>query len=123
MRDAAGLAIALNELARIGTDATRVRGSLPDVAAAHDLRSMLLTAEATLHAALLRTESRGAHQRSDYPETSADWQRTILVHPVWSAGVARPGFDLGTLPIPAPSPEVAAVLLEDELEVAGRLVE
>ncbi len=123
VRDAAGLAIALNELARIGTDATRVRGSLPDVAAAHDLRSMLLTAEATLHAALLRTESRGAHQRSDYPETSADWQRTILVHPVWSAGVARPGFDLGTLPIPAPSPEVAAVLLEDELEVAGRLVE
>ncbi len=84
---------------------------------------MLLTAEATLRAALLRTESRGAHQRSDYPETSADWQRTILVHPRRTDLGPRSGFALRSVPIPAPSAEVAAVLSEDELEVAGRLVE
>jgi succinate dehydrogenase / fumarate reductase flavoprotein subunit len=33
-----------------------------------DLRAGLLTAEATLRGAVQRTESRGAHQRSDFPE-------------------------------------------------------
>ncbi len=38
-----------------------------------DLRSMLLTAEAITRAALLRTESRGAHQREDFPGLDAGW--------------------------------------------------
>ncbi len=35
----------------------------------YDLRSALLTAESVALAAIHRTESRGAHQREDYPET------------------------------------------------------
>jgi succinate dehydrogenase/fumarate reductase flavoprotein subunit len=38
-----------------------------------DLRNMLLVARAVAQAALLRTESRGAQQREDYPRTSPDW--------------------------------------------------
>jgi len=41
----------------------------------HDLRNMRLVAECVTRAALERTESRGAHQREDFPETSAAWQR------------------------------------------------
>ena len=36
----------------------------------HELRSALLVAEAVAVAALAREESRGAHQRDDFPETS-----------------------------------------------------
>ena len=38
------------------------------LAHAFDLRAMLSTAEATLRAALARTETRGAHNRADYPD-------------------------------------------------------
>jgi succinate dehydrogenase/fumarate reductase flavoprotein subunit len=41
----------------------------------HDLASMRLIAECIVRAALARTESRGAHQRTDFPEASASWQR------------------------------------------------
>jgi succinate dehydrogenase/fumarate reductase flavoprotein subunit len=41
----------------------------------HDLRNMRLVAECVTRAALDRTESRGAHQRADFPEASDAWQR------------------------------------------------
>jgi succinate dehydrogenase/fumarate reductase flavoprotein subunit len=41
----------------------------------HDLRNMRLVAECVARAALGREESRGAHQRDDFRETSAAWQR------------------------------------------------
>ena len=40
----------------------------------HELRSALLVAEAVTVAALAREESRGAHQRDDFPETSGQFQ-------------------------------------------------
>jgi len=40
----------------------------------HELRSALLVAEAVAVAALAREESRGAHQRDDFPETSGRWR-------------------------------------------------
>jgi succinate dehydrogenase / fumarate reductase flavoprotein subunit len=39
-----------------------------------DLRNMLPVARAVAQAALLRTESRGAHQREDFPKTLPHWQ-------------------------------------------------
>ena len=38
-----------------------------------DMRNMLLVARAVVEAALARTESRGAHQREDYPGMMEDW--------------------------------------------------
>ena len=38
-----------------------------------DLRNMLLVARTVTEAALARTETRGAQQREDYPQLSADW--------------------------------------------------
>jgi succinate dehydrogenase/fumarate reductase flavoprotein subunit len=40
-----------------------------------DLRSMRLVAECVARAALGREESRGAHQREDFPEAEQAWQR------------------------------------------------
>ncbi len=45
----------------------------------HDLRNMRLVAECVTRAALGRTESRGAHQRDDFPEMSAAWQRHQVI--------------------------------------------
>jgi succinate dehydrogenase/fumarate reductase flavoprotein subunit len=39
-----------------------------------DLRNMLLVARTVAEAALARTESRGAHQREDFPETLSPWR-------------------------------------------------
>jgi succinate dehydrogenase / fumarate reductase, flavoprotein subunit len=41
----------------------------------HDLRNMRLVAECVARAALLREESRGAHQRDDFAQTSEAWRR------------------------------------------------
>jgi succinate dehydrogenase/fumarate reductase flavoprotein subunit len=40
-----------------------------------DLRNMRLVAECVARAALTREESRGAHQRDDFGQTSAAWQK------------------------------------------------
>jgi succinate dehydrogenase / fumarate reductase flavoprotein subunit len=40
-----------------------------------DLRNMRLVAECVARAALLREESRGAHQRDDFGQTSEAWQK------------------------------------------------
>jgi succinate dehydrogenase/fumarate reductase flavoprotein subunit len=45
----------------------------------HDLRNMRLVAECVTRAALARTESRGAHQRDDFPDTDAGWQRHQVI--------------------------------------------
>ena len=46
-----------------------------------ELRNMLHLSEMVCRAALLRTESRGAHYRTDYPEEDNDnWLKNILIH-------------------------------------------
>jgi succinate dehydrogenase/fumarate reductase flavoprotein subunit len=44
-----------------------------------DLRNMLLVARIVAQAALRRTESRGAHQREDFPGMLAAWQVNQVV--------------------------------------------
>ena len=123
VRDAAGLEQGLERLAALRHEAEAAPSGTADLAAGLDLRSMLLTAEATVRSALLRTESRGAHQRRDYPATDPAWQRTVVVSPRLTDDGPYTGLALATEAIPEPAAEVAAVLDATELAVAGRLVE
>lgn len=49
-----------------------------------DLRNMLIVARSVAQAALARTESRGAHQREDHPDTQPEWQVNQVVR--WREG-------------------------------------
>ena len=44
-----------------------------------DLQSLLIVSEATARAALERTESRGGHTRSDYPDSDEKQARQLIV--------------------------------------------
>jgi len=44
----------------------------------YEIRSMLMTARMVVEAAFTREESRGAHYRMDFPETSDAWQKHIV---------------------------------------------
>lgn len=83
-----------------------------DLAHAFDLHSSLLSAKATLECALERRETRGAHNRSDYPQQSEKFN----VNLVWSKD--------GTIehvPVPAIPAEMARLMREVSLD--GKLVE
>ncbi|HWC74499.1 MAG TPA: fumarate reductase/succinate dehydrogenase flavoprotein subunit [Gemmatimonadales bacterium] len=74
IRDKRGLENALAELEKLKARARNVgvtgsREYNPGWHTAIDLRSLLVVAEASARAALERTESRGAHTRSDYPDS------------------------------------------------------
>ena len=79
LRTHAGLQQALqilSELAPLCEELGAPRAGLdPEWMDLLDLANMRLVADCVARAALARTESRGAHQRADYPETSAAWQR------------------------------------------------
>jgi len=76
VRDEAGLAAGLEKLDGLraraevcGTGGGHSLAFNPGWHTAHDLRSLLVNAEALLRSALVRKESRGAHARSDFPKT------------------------------------------------------
>jgi succinate dehydrogenase/fumarate reductase flavoprotein subunit len=80
-RTADGLARAIARL-------DRIRMALPDVAVPagrqlnaalaewFELRGSVVAAQAVAHAAAVRCESRGAHQREDFPDTDLAWARS-----------------------------------------------
>jgi succinate dehydrogenase / fumarate reductase flavoprotein subunit len=117
VRDESGLSAGLAEL-----DAIEVRmgalGIHPDTAGYHDLahafdlKSAVLAARATLEAALERRETRGSHNRSDYPALDPSLQ----VNLVWS-GPGR--IEREAIP---PIPEEIATLMHD-VSSEGKLVE
>jgi len=72
---------------------------------AMNLTFALDVAEAILRGAAMRTESRGAHARTDYPDEHDEWQRNIVVSR-GSLGSMR----LDTAPVPKPSDAVQAAL-------------
>ncbi|MFB6721158.1 L-aspartate oxidase [Kribbella sp. NPDC056345] len=118
VRDEAGLLAGIEELAEI-EDRTAQIGVHPDIAGfqdlahAFDLKSSALSARATLDAALERRESRGCHNRSDYPELD----ESLQVNLVWSG----PG-QVTREPIPAIPAEIRA-LMRDDISTEGKLVE
>jgi succinate dehydrogenase / fumarate reductase flavoprotein subunit len=79
-----------------------------------DLRSMLVCAEATARAARMRTESRGAHSRLEYPDPSPDWAgRSIVTRKVGH------GMALDTESVPT-VPELAPLVEERRAQEAAR---
>ncbi|WP_326732842.1 FAD-binding protein [Streptomyces phaeochromogenes] len=117
VRDEEGLRAGLAELAEIDARLENV-GIHPDIAGfqdlahAFDLKSAALAARATLEAAIERRETRGCHNRSDYP----DMDPALQVNLVWSpkTGITRESI----APIPD---EIAAVM--EEVSTEGKLVE
>jgi succinate dehydrogenase / fumarate reductase, flavoprotein subunit len=117
VRNEVGLRTGINEIASIG-DSFGDIGVHPDIAGyqelahAFDLKSSLLAARATLDAALQRRETRGCHNRSDFP----DLDESIRVNFVWSGpGQVEPE------PLPDIPSEISR-LIRDVCE-AGKLVE
>ena len=57
------------------------QGALPEPHAAveHELANMVLIGRLMATAALERCESRGAHYRSDCPDSEPQWRRHIVV--------------------------------------------
>ena len=70
VRDGDGLLEAATALA--AWERSAVRG---EDRPSQELNNLLVAARLTTEAALLRTESRGAHYRLDYPETAESWRR------------------------------------------------
>src|SRR5690349_9617363 len=84
IRDKAGLETALKELDKLRTRAGKVgvtgsREYNPGWHTAIDLHSLVVVSEATARAALERTESRGGHTRSDYPDSDEKQAREQIV--------------------------------------------
>jgi succinate dehydrogenase / fumarate reductase flavoprotein subunit len=90
-----------------------------DLAHVLDVRAMLGTAEATLRGALARGESRGAHNRSDFPELDPEMEVNFIIGR--SSG-AR--MTLEPLPIPAVPVELAPWLARTgSIDPTGKLLD
>jgi len=79
-------------------------GGAPALEPALNLQFGLTLAEAILQAAIARTESRGAHYRTDCPHLDPAQQANLTVR------LAGERLALAWKPVPAPSPEVQAAL-------------
>ncbi|MET0871783.1 MAG: FAD-binding protein [Paeniglutamicibacter terrestris] len=117
VRDEDGLKAGLAKLTQIEARMENV-GIHPDIAGyqdlahAFDLLGSALAARATLEAALERKETRGCHNRSDYPQMDPELQVNLVWSP--SAGIVREV-------IPEMSAEVAELI--KEVSSVGKLVE
>jgi succinate dehydrogenase / fumarate reductase, flavoprotein subunit len=117
VRSEAGLLAGLAELGDIEARMKAI-GVHPDIAGfadlghAFDLKSAVLAARATLDCALERRETRGCHNRSDYPSVNPDLQVNLVWAP--DTGVTRE-------PV-APIPDEIADRME-EVSTLGKLVE
>jgi len=84
-----------------------------------DLRAGLRTAEATLRCALERRESRGAHNRTDFPRLDPALQRNFYTRLEGREGP----LTVSSEPVPATPEALHWVVTDRELPVAGRLLE
>lgn len=117
VRDEAGLLAGLSDLAEIEERVTAI-GVHPDIAGFHDLahafdlKASVIAARATLETALERRETRGCHNRSDYP----DLDDQLRINLVWSG----PGR-IEREAIPDVPRDIAARMRE--VSTTGKLVE
>jgi succinate dehydrogenase / fumarate reductase flavoprotein subunit len=95
IRDESGLRQGLDRVLELreraeacGTGGPTGRAFNPGWHTAHDLRSMLVNAEALFRCALARKESRGAHARSDYPRMDPRLGQVNMVVRRSEAGMA-----------------------------------
>ncbi|MCP4576219.1 MAG: FAD-binding protein [Deltaproteobacteria bacterium] len=79
LRDSEGLSEALKTISDIRSEAVEARvAKISDLIRFLELENMLLLSETVCQAALLRTESRGSHYRTDCPEEdNAHWLKNI----------------------------------------------
>ena len=127
VRDEGGLNEGLARLAELREAATNVdvrptEEGWMDLAYALDLRSGLLAAEATVRGALARTETRGAHNRSDFP--ALDPAMEVNLHQWMDADSGE--LDLRAEPVAAVPDDLRALVEQvaaGEFEVEGRLLE
>lgn len=89
-----------------------------DLAHALDLRASLVTAEATILCAIERRESRGAHNRLDYPDLAAKTKVNFVV-------TSKDGelFVSDESVPPVPEHLQAWAVDDEDVDVAGRLLE
>jgi len=74
---------------------TRTRGANPELVAAYRVQKMLKIALCVAQGALLRTESRGAHFREDFPQRNdRDWlKRTLATWPAETDELPTIGYE------------------------------
>jgi succinate dehydrogenase / fumarate reductase flavoprotein subunit len=90
-----------------------------DLAHVLDVQAMLGTAEATLRGAIAREETRGAHNRSDFPELDPEMEVNFIVG---RGSHAR--MTLEPEPVPAVSEELTSWLARaGDMDPAGKLLE
>ncbi|HEX3536633.1 MAG TPA: FAD-binding protein [Stellaceae bacterium] len=92
-RDASGLTGALARIGELQTALAEFavapgRRANPTLADWFELRASLGAAEAVVRAALARQESRGAHQRTDFPDTDPAWARNQRIRMTAAGAVA-----------------------------------
>jgi succinate dehydrogenase / fumarate reductase flavoprotein subunit len=121
VRSEQGLAAGLAELDAIEARAADLEvrpdiAGFADLVHAFDLRAMLVSGRATIVAARERRETRGAHNRVDFPGRDDEGGRVNLV--------LDRDLRIEARPVPEPGGEVAALAgTGEELAVAGRLLE
>ncbi|MEX2539923.1 MAG: FAD-binding protein [Actinomycetota bacterium] len=123
VRDEPGLLAAIEELSELrrATDNADVRPGAEgwsDLANLLDLRAGIMAAEATLRCAVERRETRGAHNRTDFPEMDPDLR--VNFH----ASLSDERIAVTSQPAPPIPIELAALLREHrDLSLTDRLLE
>jgi succinate dehydrogenase / fumarate reductase flavoprotein subunit len=125
VRDGAGMTKGLDRLAELGervgdVDVRPSEEGWGDLAQVLDLRAGLAAADATLHSALARRESRGCHSRSDFPDLDPTLRVNFQMYLDTGGALTQPQ----PVPVPSERTELEGWMNQPwDTELAGRLLE